>query len=730
MSIRFSGTAGQVESTFHTEMHNLSVKGEAHIANMTDPQIPAALAPAVVGIKSLHNFFPKPLHHMGSTATRDSKSGKWMRSVPAATNATTSSAPTTLAAVRPQVGISVPAGGGYSAYQVEDLSPYDFATIYNVLPLWNASTPIDGTGQTIAIAATSGINLSDIATFRSTFGLPVNAPTNITGNGQPVTVCTDTTGTKPFPSNPCTTSDLVENTLDAEWSGAVAKGANIIVVSSYPSSTSDDNLYDSESYIIQNKTAKIMNVSYGQCELGEGTTGNIQYNNLWQTAASEGIAVFVASGDSAAASCDQGGDSAGTPYAAQYGLSVSGLTSTPYNTSVGGTDFNWCSLTQSTECSPAPYWSSTSNSSTKASALGYVPEVPWNDTCASPLAANFINVDWAQYLGVSGVTSPEAACNFVVNYNSYIYRNYGANLSVLVDTVGGSGGASSCTVSNGSTVASCSGGYAKPSWQTGVPGIPADGKRDVPDVAFFASAGLLSSSSYLICVSEVAACTYTTSKEPTAQEVGGTSVASPAMAGVMALINQKAGGAQAGGSPGVNAELYALAAKQTYTKCSAETGTTTNGCYFNDIDAGPNSAAYNNATPCFASSPNCSVLYSGDQVGILNGNSAGTGYDMATGLGSLNVANVVNNWPAALGTKATTVTVSPSATNVTEDDVYPPPESFTVPVGVAPVPVTVPVTVNGTAVPTVLDVGVTVTVGVNTCTNVTVMGAVEPEFAL
>lgn len=57
MSIRFSGTAGQVENAFHTEIHNLSVKGVAHIGNMSDPQIPAALTTAVVGVKALHNFF-------------------------------------------------------------------------------------------------------------------------------------------------------------------------------------------------------------------------------------------------------------------------------------------------------------------------------------------------------------------------------------------------------------------------------------------------------------------------------------------------------------------------------------------------------------------------------------------------------------------------------------------------------------------------------------------------
>jgi hypothetical protein len=220
-----------------------------------------------------------------------------------------------------------------------------------------------------------------------------------------------------------------------------------------------------------------------------------------------------------------------------------------------------------------------------------------------------------------------------------------------VDITGGSGGVSACTTSNGSTVASCSGGYAKPSWQTGVAGIPPDGKRDIPDVSFFASNGFLGSA-YLICVSANGTCvsSTTTTTEPTTQEIGGTSASSPAMAGVMALINQKAGAAQ--GSP--NAQLYTLAAQQTYSSCKTESATTSSSCYFNDIDTGTI------AVPCMTGSPNCTVLYSGDQAGLLAGYGASTGYDLATGLGSLNVANVVNAWPVG----APTATFALSATNV------------------------------------------------------------------
>jgi hypothetical protein len=683
MSIRFSGTAEQVESTFHTEIHNLEVKGVAHIGNMSDPRIPAALAPVVVGVKSLHNFFARPLHRTGSKVTRDAATGKWQR---ASDSPAGSDEKSLASAPRPQFGVSVPASGSSSAYLLEDVAPFDFATIYNILPLWNAGTPIDGSGQTIAIAGTSDIALSDVTTFRSTFGLPnytsANQPTVVSGNSQPLTVCTSST-------QYCTQSDLVENSLDVEWAGSTAPGASIVLVASYPASSSDDGLYDSESYIVSNQTAHIMNVSYGLCELGNGTAGNVEYYNLWQTASTEGIAVFVASGDGGAAECDDGGDSVGNPYSAQYGLSVNGLASTPFNTAVGGTDFNWCDPGSTTECTAAPYWNST-NAANGSSAIGYVPEVPWNDTCANPLAVSLLE-SWAtsSYAGkVGGVTDPESACNFVYNKWQLVENNTGGSgsgvdLAYYVDTVGASGGASGCVVGDGSNTSSClssttttgasngsiplvKDGWPKPSWQTGVAGIPSDGVRDVPDMAFFASDGFLSSSAYLICVSAVAACTYSTDTEPSAQEVGGTSVSSPAMAGVMALINQMAGEAQ--GSP--NAELYKLASQQTYANCSAKSGSTSNGCLFNDIDTDTiampcnNGATEGDPAQAGVKSPNCKVAKSGDLIGILSGYTAGVGYDQATGLGSLNVANVVNAWPVSTATAAATVTVTPAQTTL------------------------------------------------------------------
>ena len=69
--IDFSGTAAQVKSAFKTELHTLSVNGVTHVANMQDPQIPAALANAVVGVASPNDFRPKPANRGISAARID-----------------------------------------------------------------------------------------------------------------------------------------------------------------------------------------------------------------------------------------------------------------------------------------------------------------------------------------------------------------------------------------------------------------------------------------------------------------------------------------------------------------------------------------------------------------------------------------------------------------------------------------------------------------------------------
>ncbi len=716
MTIQFSGTAGQVENAFHAEIHNLSVRGQAHIANVTDPQIPAALAPLVVGIKGLHNFLPHPLHRLGSKVQFNPNAHGWVKLqsssgaglTPGALRARAPAASANSASsAKPNFYIA-----NYNLGVEEDVAPFDFAKIYNLPSTWPTSA--NGAGQTITIVGTSDIELSDVASFKSAFGLPAGtAPVIAHGPDGDPGICTGGT-------NACNGDDLDENSLDVEWSGAVAAGAQIVLVTDAYNSQSNptnDPVFDGAQWAIDNAYvqgspvygSRILSSSYGECELFNGTASNVAYNNLWQTAASGGIAVFVAAGDSGSPSCDQGGDYIGNPYVAQYGLSVSAMASSPYDTAVGGTDFSWCNPTLAsngttingcTASNASTYWNTSNNSTTHASAKGYVPETPWNDTCQNPINATLLG-SVATVSGVSGVSTPEEACNFVYEDSLNLYfESDGPAVMSYADTVGGSGGASSCVVntSTSTTLGSCSStdastgssygnlplvndGWPKPSWQTAAAslGVPADGVRDLPDVSFFAGDGTLDSAS-LICVSNDGATCTNISETGTgtggAEEIGGTSVATPAMAGVMALINQKVGAPQ--GSP--NAELYTLASKQTYSACSAESATNSSQCNFQDINQGTNSmpcaptdrvvlggATYDYSTGQWeetpqmyaVASPNCTVINSGDTVGTLSNYGAVTGYDQATGLGSLNIANIVANWTAAtVGTAAATVSIS------------------------------------------------------------------------
>jgi len=564
--VEFSGTADEVQRAFHTSIHRYTVNGEDHWANSSDPKIPTALTAVVAGPSSLNNFPKKAMHHMAGNFTRDNRNGKVSRS-----------------SVSPN--FTYTCGSNCDNYA---LGPYDFATIYNITPLWNAG--IDGTGESIFIVSDSNISVPDVTTFRSLFGLPVNNPNVII---------------PPSSTNPGTNSDEIEAVLDTEWSGAVAKNATInLVVSAGTSTTFGGDL--SAQYIIDNQAtlhSSILSYSYGECELGLGTTGNVFYNTLWQQAASEGITVLISTGDSGSPGCDASSSTITTPQPATFGLAVSGESSTPYNTAVGGTDFN-----DATNAST--YWSATNNTN-QASALSYIPETTWNDSCT--------NAIWGTLGGLS--TDANTNCN-----------NTSESPSIII-TVGGSGGVSGCTTSDGQTPSTCTGGYAKPYWQASTAGVPNDGKRDTPDLSLFASDGFIGSF-YIVCEADL-----NTSGNPCDLNspytdfagVGGTSVSVQVFAGIMALVDQQTGSAQGL----VNPELYELANGQVPADCN--TSSPASSCVFNDITVGTN------AQPCASASPNCTIVGS-DTYGILTGYNAGVGFDLATGLGSVNVANLVHAW--------------------------------------------------------------------------------------
>jgi len=435
--------------------------------------------------------------------------------------------------------------------------------------------------------------------------------------------------------------------LDIEWSGAVAPQAQIILVTSqtpYTSTTLATNGVDlSALYVVDNNVAPVMSDSYGTCEAALGTSGNAFYSGLWEQASAQGITVSVAAGDTGSAECDPAPLPA-NQNAATSGLAVDGFASTPFNVAVGGTDFDDFT-------NPTTFWSTTNAASTQLSALGYIPETPWNDsTCAANYLAN-----------------PTAAPCTGVDSSG-------------MDLHAGGGGASNCATS---TTTTCTAGYPKPAFQTAL--TPADGVRDSPDVSLFASDGF-NNSFYIICQSDAnpngAACSLATSVTPATQNftgVGGTSAAAPAFAGIMALVNQATGQRQGN----ANYVLYLLGAKSG-ASCNSSSFTNPaspppSTCVFYDITKGTIAVA------CVAGTLDCSnstssgfgVLTSGNAAysakppnppngNITEGNpafTAVTGYDLATGLGSINVGNLLANWTSAVRGTTTTTLGTPTPTS-------------------------------------------------------------------
>jgi subtilase family serine protease len=555
MLVDFGGRAGDVAAAFHTSLHHVMLGTEAHMANVTAPAIPAALAPVVRGV-TLANFFPKP-------AMR--------RTVPSLTS-----------------------NGQYGTFYA--VSPADFATVYNVAPLRGTNNfygaPITGKGVTLAMVEQTKIKAADVATFRSVFGLSGYAGT--------------LTQTHPGDCTaPGITGDVGEASLDVEWAGAVAPDADIIEASCAGTGPYEFGVLTTlQNLVERGTTATIFSISYEGPEVAFGFAFESAWVNLLEEGAAEGISIFVASGDN--------GTSADRNQIDQQGLFVNGLADSVYNVSVGGTDFYDTALGET-----AKYWHKSTNPGGK-SVLSYVPEIPWDNACSSSIIWKFV-----------GAPSAIALCNDTTFSNDQ-------------NGVGGSGSQSVY--------------YAKPDWQLlTIPGVPNDGVRDQPDVSLFAANGIWGHF-YIFCMSIAeeggAKCDYKNQLDLLYNAAGGTSFASPAFAGITALISQTFGPGAKLGNPAP--EFYTIANGQYnsglgLSQCNATLGNkSSSACVFHDITAGDISE------PCYAGSTNCkTTAASTNGVGVLtatvNGKGvyaypATKGYSLATGLGSVNVTNLLYSY--------------------------------------------------------------------------------------
>jgi hypothetical protein len=528
--ISFNGTVAQIESVFHTEIHDYLVDGAIHFANATNPSVPAALAGAVVAISHLHNFSPKPRAKFSRMS-------------------------------------SDPANPHFTSYVSGNhfLTPGDFATIYN-LP-----TGLDGTGESIAIIGQSTVSAADLSNFRSAAGLPAKVPQYIL-----------------YPSNSTPTrcsGDEGESDLDLEWSGGVAKNANIIFV--YAGLIAGDScgqnrtfsVWDALQQAVDNNYAPVISTSYGYCESGLGSAFVDEVQGWAQQANTQGQTIMASSGDAGAADCDGTNAPSGT-----LGLAVDVPAAVPEVTGMGGTEFTGDAagtVSGGNAGADLPYWSGTTGGvDTISSALEYIPETGWNDTVEN-------------------------------------------------DGLLASGGGASIY-------------FTKPSWQTGT-GVPADGQRDVPDLALNASPY---HDPYLICSEDggdgtiVASCTagFRTGVGGDLTAVGGTSCAAPSFAGIAALLNEyliNNGFQLTAGLGNANPDLYYIA--------------TNNPTAMHDVTTG------NNDVPCTTGTPDCPTGTT--QYGF----SAGVGYDQVTGLGSVNANTLAVAWGELF--TATTTSLSPSSTH-------------------------------------------------------------------
>jgi trimeric autotransporter adhesin len=448
--IQFSGSFGQVESAFHSSMHVYQVSGKRHYANATDPMIPAALSPVVAGVAQLNDFYP-------TSQSQPGVNGQY--------NASTKT-------IEPTFTLF----SGTTPLLYTD--PADAATIYDtpnaaLNPNYSGTT-YDGTGVNIGIAGDSNVTLSYITNYRVAFLGEAAATANIP------TVVIDG-------NDPGVNGDQTEGLLDNEIAGGLAPKAHIYF---YTSSNTDlqAGLFDAISRAIDDNVVSILNISFGECEANLGTAANAVILELNEQAAAQGISVVVSSGDSGSAGCDSSGSSA-----AQYGLAVNGLASSPFNVAVGGNDFdvlltNFSTYVEDANSGSPPYY---------RTVLSYIPENPWNDS---------------------------TTVNTAISDNSATVINGATNV------IAGGGGASAA--------------FPKPSFQTAL--TLNDSARDLPDVSFLAANGFYAAS-WVVCASNITGgpdCQTSGGQfvdGATFSGYGGTSTAAPAFSGILALVEQKVG---------------------------------------------------------------------------------------------------------------------------------------------------------------------------------------------
>jgi subtilase family serine protease len=619
-SIAFSGNAAEVQHAFGTEIHNYKVDRKVHFANSTPLMIPSAFNGVVTGVIGLHSFGPRPANQR-----------------------------------RGGSGAGNPRRNYYDANYLfpNFLAPGDIGTIYDINPLYNAATPIDGTGQTLAIIGQTDIYMADIADFRSGFGLNAISGCTVNGSGV-VTACSSTNfkyvavGTDP--GTPYSCGDLSEADLDIEWSGATARNAQVIFVNAPLVYDSNCNVQSgggvnaaliaaidpSSGPVI----APVVSMSYGICEAeAEDLETYLVQGNA------EGVTIMNSSGDQGAAGCDFGPPNESQPFSpAVNGLAVSYPASSPEVTGVGGTGI---SLANDSYPTPSPYWTTPNpNPTNGGTAVSYIPELAWNDDAEF---AQFCQADSSNLFCSQG--GNPATPGWVPLTASATAAQVQEDIWISA----GGGGASNCFTETGGGV--CEAGFPQPTWQQGlsVPSAPAS-VRYVPDISLLASPDF---PGYVFCTplselgeggsASTCAGGIFDAVDTYASLIGGTSVSSPIFAGIVTLLNQyliKSGVQSAPGLGNINPNLYQAAA--------------TNPSAFHQVKTGDNMVYCEPGTP--AGQPTGILCPAGGVFGFEASNAdSNTGYNLVTGLGSVDVNELATVWESSKTVLSVTITAAPTS---------------------------------------------------------------------
>jgi Pro-kumamolisin, activation domain/Chitobiase/beta-hexosaminidase C-terminal domain/Bacterial Ig-like domain (group 3) len=597
-------TAVGVRETFHAQLHYWNIENGRHVATANDPQVPAALSDLIGSIAGLNQIPPRGHHTPIHSGRFDPATNKFY--------------PADSAKTGDEAGATshFTSAGGYQ------MTPQDFYTIYNVNPTFAAGNR--GAGSTIGIIGSGPFNYGtvsggdaggtatggDVATFRKLFG--ITTPLNLQIQH----------GDANFPCSGVGGTDSGESALDVEWSSAVAPAATIL----FNNCTDGNGFLTEVQALVDANVADTISSSLGFQE-PDAIDAVQGFETAFAQAAAQGQTILSAEGDSGSDDADFGSAN-GT-----HGLNIDYPGSSTLVLSVGGTDFqDKYDVDLGSSILQSKYWSAT-NSQFYGSALGYVPETVWNDSCASTLSASDPD------RGGSPGETPATSCDLINR----------------PDFSGGGEGGISIT-------------FAQPSWQTGIPGLKASiTKRATPDISLFSSSGTWGHA-LVLCDSGAGASSACTSPD-TFGFAGGTSFAAPQFAGILSLLKTATGSRQGLVQPA----LYALAKAQyaAGTACYANgqasnTGITTGlpvaSCVFNDVTTN------NNNNQCDAGTTNCFTnpgasfgvfTSSGNNSIFVDAYPAGAKYDIATGLGSVNVTNLINKWNTAF-TSTTSLTAAPS----------------------------------------------------------------------